>query len=154
MQRSNIAIIIVVLILALGAGAAWVAFNNQNNNQSSQNQEQTHPQTENQTSTATTSDATTDFTSQEKIEVIMSELAYKPANIKIKKGATVTWTNNDTVGHNVVAADPSNAGGLPTSSPTFGRGGTYSMTFNTVGTFDYLCTPHKSFMRGTVQVVE
>lgn len=95
-----------------------------------------------------------DMTAQATASVTMHDLSFSPEVIKIKKGTKVTWTNQDTVAHNVVAADASKTGGLPTDSPTFGRGGTFSFTFDTVGTFNYLCIPHKAFMHGTVQVVE
>lgn len=96
----------------------------------------------------------TDFTDQKQVAVSMHDLSFSPANIKIKKGTTVTWTNQDTVAHNVVAADASSTGGLPTDAPTFGHGGTFSFTFNQTGTFDYLCIPHRDFMHGSVQVVD
>ncbi|HSW81169.1 MAG TPA: plastocyanin/azurin family copper-binding protein [Candidatus Saccharimonas sp.] len=96
----------------------------------------------------------TDMTGQKQAAVTMHDLSFSPANIKIKKGTTVTWTNQDTVAHNVVAADAGNTGGLPTDAATFGHGGTFSFTFNQTGTFSYLCIPHRAFMHGSVQVVD
>lgn len=131
------AIIVAAVVLVVGVVAAWLAFSS----------------TPNATNTEPTI-TYTDMTGSKEVKVVMRDISFSPANIKVKKGTTVTWTNEDTVAHNVVAADATNTGGLPTSSATFGRGGTFSMTFKNTGTFKYLCVPHKEFMKGAVQVVD
>lgn len=71
-------------------------------------------------------------------------------SIKVKKGTTVTWTNEDSAKHDVtpeVETDEFKA------SQLFGKGETYSVTFNTVGKFTYYCSPHP-YMKGTVEVTE
>lgn len=85
--------------------------------------------------------------------VVIENMAYNPTNIVVKKGGTVTWTNQDNMGHNVVSDNSSPAGGPPKTNDLISNGETYSFTFNTVGTFTYHCTPHP-FMQGTVEVVE
>jgi len=133
-----VALIVAVIVIGGGVGI-WMAVSHSNGGGQSSND--------------TTTNAT-DMTSKSQVAVDMRDLSFTPANIKIKKGTTVTWTNQDTVAHNVVAVDASNAGGLPTDAPTFGHGGTFSFTFNKVGTFNYECIPHKGFMHGSVQVVD
>ncbi len=86
------------------------------------------------------------------IAVTIKDMAFAPAKITIKKGSTVVWTNQDSVGHNAVG-DSAQAGGLPTTATLLSKGQTESFTFNAVGVFTYHCTPHP-FMQGTVQVVE
>jgi plastocyanin len=78
--------------------------------------------------------------------VTMEGIAFKPAEITIKAGDTVTWTNEDSVGHDVTGDDFKSgaAGGL-------GNGDTFEHTFDTAGTFDYVCTVHPG-MEGTVKV--
>jgi amicyanin len=71
--------------------------------------------------------------------------AFAPATLTVKAGNTVTWTNKDEDPHTVVA------GGGAFRSQALGSGGTYSFTFPTAGTFDYICSIHP-FMRGTVVV--
>ena len=83
--------------------------------------------------------------------VSIEGFAYTPANITVKKGTTVTWTNNDTAAHTVTSNDDSTAGGL--DSKGLEKGETYSATFNTVGTFTYHCTFHSN-MTGSVTVTE
>lgn len=86
-------------------------------------------------------------------KVSIKDSDYSPTKVVVKKGTTVTWTNEDTMGHNVVASDSSRTGGLPSVSPLLKKGETFSHTFDEVGVFPYTCTPHP-FMRGAVEVIE
>lgn len=70
--------------------------------------------------------------------------------IKVKKGTTVTWTNLDSAKHDVT---PTSETQEFKASELFGKGETYSVTFNTVGTYGYYCSPHP-YMKGTVEVIE
>ncbi len=79
------------------------------------------------------------------VKVSISGFAFNPATVTIKVGQTVTWTNQDTVAHNVVADDNS------WSSPSISQGATYSHTFTSAGTFAYHCSIHP-FMKATVIV--
>lgn len=79
------------------------------------------------------------------VKVDISGFAFNPGTITIKVGQTVTWTNNDSVSHNVLADDGS------FSSNTLGTGDSFSFTFNTAGTFTYKCGFHAN-MVGTVIV--
>jgi plastocyanin len=65
--------------------------------------------------------------------------------VTLAVGSTVTWTNRDEEPHTVVANDRS------FHSPGLGPQGTYSYTFHSAGTFDYICSVHP-FMHGTVVV--
>jgi plastocyanin len=69
---------------------------------------------------------------------------YRPGRISIPVGASVTWFNDDSHTHTV-----SGSGGI--NSGDMHRDDTYSRTFDTEGTFDYICAYH-SQMRGTVVV--
>jgi amicyanin len=81
-------------------------------------------------------------------EVNIADMVFSPANITVKKGTTVTWTNNDSVGHNVIA----DSGNGP-NSQILQKGQTYSFTYDTAGSFSYHCGVHPS-MKGTVTVTE
>jgi plastocyanin len=76
--------------------------------------------------------------------VSIANLAFNPSSIDVKVGDTVTWTNNDNVGHTVTGD-----GGL--DSGTIEPGGTFSKKFDTAGTYQYHCSVHPS-MTGTVVV--
>jgi plastocyanin len=77
--------------------------------------------------------------------VDITNFAFAPATLTVPAGGTVTWTNHDEEPHTVVANDGS------FHSPGMGTGATYSFTFPTAGTFDYVCSIHP-FMHGTVVV--
>ncbi len=82
-----------------------------------------------------------------RVSVTIQGFAFSPATVTVKKGTTVVWTNNDSVGHTVTGGERG-----PTSR-LLGQGETYSFTFDTSGTFGYQCSPHPS-MRGSVIVTE
>ena len=75
--------------------------------------------------------------------VTIANFAFNPADVTVKVGQSVTWTNNDTTTHTVTGAD--------FDSGPLAPGATYSHTFATAGTFDYHCSIHTS-MTGKVTV--
>lgn len=85
--------------------------------------------------------------------------SFSPEDVTINPGDTVTWSWNDpNVEHNVVQSvsklnpTPVN-NGFNSGDPTTPR--TYSLTFNTVGTYYYICVPHYAQgMVGSVRVRE
>ena len=79
-------------------------------------------------------------------EVSMEGTQFDPATITVSKGDTVTWTNNDTVAHDVTGDDfkSGDPGGMQ-------NGDTFEHTFTKTGTFDYVCTVHPG-MKGSVKV--
>jgi plastocyanin len=67
----------------------------------------------------------------------------------VQQGATVVWTNTDTVAHTVTSDDPNG----PLKSETLNPGQSYSYTFNNPGTYPYHCAIHgQQSMSGTIQV--
>ena len=75
----------------------------------------------------------------------ISNFAFDPADLTVKVGQTVTWTNNDPFAHRLVG----DKGEF--DSGTMAGGATFSFTFKSTGTFTYHCTIHPS-MTGTVIV--
>lgn len=98
----------------------------------------------------TTGQEQTNETVAEDNVVVIKNHAYAPAKITVKKGTTVTWTNQDITEHDVT---PDNPTADFKQSSMLGRGDSYSVTFNETGTFTYFCSPHP-FMTGVVEVVE
>jgi plastocyanin len=78
-------------------------------------------------------------------QVAMKNIAFDPATVTIKVGESVTWTNQDSVDHNVIADNGE------FSSSLLAKGATFSFTFDTAGTYGYHCSIHPS-MTGTVVV--
>jgi plastocyanin len=78
--------------------------------------------------------------------VTIADFQFTPASITIHVGDTVTWTNHGPSAHTATANDGSfNTGVLQ-------KGQSASHTFNTAGTFTYICSIHP-FMHGTVVVL-
>jgi plastocyanin len=83
------------------------------------------------------------------VPVKYQNIAISPANITVKVGSTVKWTNFDQVNHNVTVS----SGPVTFHSSDFGAGGTFSMKLTKPGTYHYLCTIHPSAMIGSITVV-
>ena len=73
------------------------------------------------------------------------DFAFTPATLTVTAGDTVTWTNLDAIAHTVT----STTGAFDSGS--LDQGDSFSLTFTTPGTYDYLCTPHPS-MTGSIVV--
>ena len=81
-------------------------------------------------------------------QVSMKDIKFNPGTVTIKAGGKVTWTNDDSVGHDVTADD------FESGSPGGIDGGsTFSHTFKKPGTFAYVCSVHPG-MKGTVKVTK
>ena len=78
-------------------------------------------------------------------EVTMAKsYRFEPEAIRIEAGETVTWTNEDNFTHTVeVEGQPDHE---------VGKGKSVSITFDEAGTYDYVCTLHRTDMTGTVIV--
>ena len=70
--------------------------------------------------------------------VSISNFAFNPGSITIPVGATIIWTNNDSVPH-TVSSDTNIF-----TSGTLNPGQTFRFTFNNKGTFSYHCSIHIS----------
>lgn len=83
----------------------------------------------------------------EKAQVVdMKGYAFKPSELVIGKGETVTWTNRDYASHSVTSDS-----GKELDSGLLSRGQSYSHKFNEAGTYPYHCSPHPS-MKGKIIV--
>ncbi len=77
--------------------------------------------------------------------VTIQNFAFQPANLQVKVGTTVTWTNQDTAPHTVTFRDSSLTG-----SALLQKGASFSYTFTKTGVFTYYCQAHPGM---TAQVV-
>lgn len=76
-------------------------------------------------------------------QVQIKDYKFQPSEITIQSGGTVTWTNSDTMIHDVRFKD--------SESPDMKKGEQYSRTFDKPGTYDYICEIHPA-MKGKVTV--
>ena len=85
----------------------------------------------------------------------LTNTAYQPNPIQVSKGATVTWTNNDSQPHTVTSGSNGQPDNKFNSSPNFtpllNPGQTFSFTFTEQGQYPYFCMLHPN-MVGTVSV--
>ena len=75
--------------------------------------------------------------------VTISGSAFSPDTVTIPVHGSVTWTNEESLAH-TVEFDGQQSG-------TMGRGEQYTRTFDTPGTYEYVCGIHP-FMKGKVIV--
>ena len=82
-------------------------------------------------------------TAQSANVVLIENHSFNPASLTIKVGDSVTWTNRDSASHNVIFAD--------FESDLLKKEDSFTHTFDTAGTFTYICGPHP-YMEGTIEV--
>lgn len=128
-------IIIIAVIVIIGAGIAIAVSQRSNDHSSKDGSSETKAQNE-------------DLTAQTEVSMDIKSFAFAKGDITIKKGTKVTWTNQDTAKHNAYGDNSDGPQGK-----LLNKGESYSFTFDTVGTFNYICQPHP-YMKGVVNVVE
>ena len=79
-------------------------------------------------------------------KVSVQDNTFKPGNIKVKSGDTVTFTNDGAVAHTVTATE-----GADFDSGTLAPGKTFSFVASGHGKLTYVCTIHPG-MQGTIEV--
>ena len=80
----------------------------------------------------------------EELKVTIDNFTFSPAELKVKVGDTVTWTNHDDIPHTVVSAGKFR-------SKTTDTDGTFSFTFTSAGDYKYFCSLHPH-MTGMIKV--
>lgn len=144
MSRNVIIVVVLAVAVLATGGALLVAKHNSNKDSSSTSMNgmnmgtQKNSGNSNGGSTATATNSVT-----------IQGFAFSPADVTVKKGTTVTWTNQDSATHTVTETD----GMTGPDSGDLANGKSYSFTYDTVGTFKYHCAIHPS-MTGTVTVTE
>ncbi len=89
-------------------------------------------------------DAKVETAKVEDTKVMIDNFTFEPAQLTVKVGTTVTWTNRDDIPHTVVAAGKFR-------SKTMDTDGTFSFTFTAAGDYKYFCSLHPH-MTGTIKV--
>ena len=130
-----------VVVVVIAAAAFFITGRNDSQNSDAGNP----PPASQNTATPPANNSTSSASNK----VTITNFSFSPTDVTVKKGTTVTWTNNDSVQH-TVTVDSGDDG--PKSQPR-ASGQTYSFTFNDEGTFNYHCTFHPE-MHGTVTVTE
>lgn len=81
-------------------------------------------------------------------------LNFSPASITVVIGVnnTIVWTNNDNITHTVTSTSVP-AGATSFDSGNMAAGKTFKTTLTAPGTYQYHCTLHPSWMKGTIIVI-
>ena len=113
--------------------------------------------------TATESSSNTSGTGASNNTVLILNYAYAPADLSVPIGTTVSWINQDSVGHTVTEGDPnspkqaklrafdSSGEAVTGKVALIGAGESWSYTFTTPGTYEYYCIVHP-YMMGHITV--
>ena len=80
----------------------------------------------------------------EQLKVTIDNFTFSPAELKVKVGDTVTWTNHDDIPHTVVSAGKFRSKTMDTDND-------FSFTFTTAGDYKYFCSLHPH-MAGMIKV--
>ena len=95
-----------------------------------------------------------DMTGKAEVTVKMSEIMFKPKNIKISKGTKVTWINDENMEHYVnTDSHPAHTYYLPQNSSALKLNDAYSVVFDTSGIYPYHCSAHADVMIGSIIVI-
>jgi amicyanin len=122
MNKNILIVIIVILVIVTGAVYFWQQPKSTQNNQSNQ-------PISNEANGV--------------LNITIQNFSFNPAELSIKKGSTVTWTNQDAMPHKI--------SGSSFQSDALNKGRSFSFTFDTAGTFDYVCSIHP-YMKGRIIV--
>ena len=82
----------------------------------------------------------------------MQNIQFDPKDITVKAGETITFTNDESVPHDV--HKESGPGGDFSSGPDGGmqQGDTFELKLDQPGTYEYVCHVHAPGMAGTITV--
>jgi len=90
---------------------------------------------------------------ENEVTIKMSELMFKPRDIKIKPGTKVTWVNDEVVEHYVnTDSHPDHTYYPAQNSQALKTGESYTILFTTNGIYPYHCSAHASTMTGNILV--
>lgn len=85
----------------------------------------------------------------------LGDMQFQPASITVKAGTTVTFTNTETITHDVVQTTPAQVGQKPYGfdSGPIAPGKSWSRTFETPGVYPILCTQGLHYTAGMVGTI-
>src|ERR1043165_902777 len=80
----------------------------------------------------------------QELQVTIDNVTFSPAELKVKVGDTVTWTNHDDIPHTTVSAGKFRSKTMDTDDK-------FSFTFTSAGDYKYFCSLHPH-MTGMIKV--
>lgn len=81
-----------------------------------------------------------------------AEISYDPSPASVKKGSTITWTNNDSAPHTATSGNPESGSDDVFDTGIIGPANSAKVIVDFgAGTYDYYCTLHP-YMKGKLTV--
>lgn len=94
-----------------------------------------------------------DMTGKNEVVIRMSEITFKPKNLKISSGTKVVWINDENVEHYInTETHPAHTYFPMQNSRALKKGESFSTTFNAPGVYPYHCSAHADTMIGNILV--
>ena len=91
--------------------------------------------------------------------ITIKRIAFKPTDLQVAAGATVTWRHDDVATHTVTSGPVEQTGGTATAKPdgrfdsgNITKGKTFQFTFADPGAYPFFCAVHPATMTGVVTV--
>ncbi len=154
MNKAIVTILVVIVVAAL-AVFGFMAFRDDADNDDTALPEATTSQTTDPVTPNNSTDTGTDGNTENagevlsgQVEVSIESMEFQPETLRIERGSTVTWTNQDAVQHDIT---PDQVGTFFEQSQLLNEGESYSVVFSEPGTYTYHCSPHPH-MTGTIVV--
>lgn len=86
-------------------------------------------------------------------QVVVNGNGFSPAYLKVKRGESVAWVNQDSTPHQIASLEPDNpAVSAFDSKETLGQGDSYTFTFEQAGTYNYGDKFEPTKYKGTIVV--
>jgi plastocyanin len=83
------------------------------------------------------------------VQIAYRNITIQPDTVKVRVGSTITWTNYDSIEHNVT----SEGGPQKFASGDISEGAHFAIKATKPGVIHYECTIHPTSMNGTIEVV-
>jgi plastocyanin len=147
MKKSAWVIIVIVLVVLIGGGLLLANKNSDNDTAANNKTNDTSNMSTSESSNSNDTSNSTTPAATDKVEI--KNMAFSPADITVKVGTAVTWTNNDSIAHDVTEHDDQTGPDSGLLQP----GKSYTFTYSKAGTYKYFCSIHPN-MTGTVTVTE
>lgn len=135
----------IIILLLLAAGGVWYLYSGAYFKSSGPGQASAPSGVASSGSAGSGANANSNEVSGTK-EVLIRNFVFSPRTLTIKAGDSVKWTNQDSAKHTITSDS-----GNELDSSLFGKGESFTHTFDKAGTYTYHCTPHPN-MKGTIIV--
>lgn len=87
---------------------------------------------------------------QTKHSVLVGDSFFNPASLNVKVGDTVSWSFTGNMQNHTTTSSTIPSGAASWDQPINTANPTFNYVVTKAGTYNYVCTPHASFMKGTI----